>query len=237
MQREYRKWKSPTLGREMEILVFGKEGTPVLIFPTEHGNFFEWEDQGIMDFVEEQIDLGYNQFFCVDSIDNESFLNKDVDPYTRVIRENQYQMYIKDEVMPLIQEYNTNPYLITAGTGLGAYHSLVFTLKFPKLVDKVLAISGYYDINVYLNGFKDDNSYYNNPIEFIPNLHDEEILRDISTVDIRLLSYLNDPNRDATEKMSEILWLKFIDHEHYVWEEETKNPWTLVPSMFKDNLF
>ena len=46
MQREYIKWKSPSLGKEMEMLVFGKEGTPVIVFPTENGRFFEWEDQG-----------------------------------------------------------------------------------------------------------------------------------------------------------------------------------------------
>lgn len=237
MQREYRKWKSPTLGREMELLVFGKEGTPVIIFPTENGRFFEWEDQGVMDAVDEQIQLGYNQFFLVDSVDGESFLNKDVDPYTRLMRENQYQMYIKDEVLPYIEEQNSNPFVITAGVGMGAYHAMVFGLKHPQLIDKILALSGNYDINQYLDGFKDDNSYYNNPIEFIPNLHDQQILKDISAIDIRLLSYLNDPNREATEKMSEILWLKFIDHEHYVWGEKTNNPWTLHASMFKDNLF
>ncbi len=237
MQREYRKWKSPTLGREMEMLVFGKEGTPVLIFPTEHGRFFEWEDQGVMETVREQIDLGYNQFFCVDSIDGESFLNKDVDPYTRVNRENQYQIYIKDEVIPLIHDLNSNPYLISAGTGLGAYHALTFGLKYPELIHKVLALSGYYDINVHLDGFKDENSYFNNPIEFIPNLHDEAILKKLAAIDIRLLSYLNDPNREATAKMSETLWLKFIDHEYYVWEEETNHSWPLVSAMFKENLF
>lgn len=237
MQREYRKWKSPTLGRDMEMLVFGKEGTPVLIFPTEHGRFFEWEDQGVMNFVDEQIEEGYNQFFCVDSIDDESFLNKEVDPYTRIIRENQYQMYIKDEVLPFIEEENDNPYLMTAGTGFGAYHALIFGLKFPELINKIIAISGYYDINVHLDGFKDENSYYNNPVEFIPNLHDKDILNAISAIDIRLLSYLNDPNREATKKMSETLWLKFIEHEHYVWEKEVKNAWPVISAMFKENLF
>jgi esterase/lipase superfamily enzyme len=237
MQREYRKWKSPSLGRDMEMLVFGKEGTPVLIFPTEEGRFFEWEDQGVMEAVNEQIEMGYNQFFCVDSLDKESFLNQDVDPYTRLIRENQYQMYIKDEVIPFISEQNSNPYLITSGSGFGAYHALNFALKYPDLANKVLAMSGYYDINVHLNGFKDDNSYFNNPVEFIPNLNDENLLKEISALDIRLFSYQNDPNREATQKMSEILWLKFIEHEHYVWDEETSNPWTLIPDMFKENLF
>jgi len=37
--------------------------------------------------------------------------------------------------------------------------------------------------------------------------------------------------------MSDILWLKFIEHEHYVWEEEAENMWDIAPNMLKDNLF
>jgi esterase/lipase superfamily enzyme len=236
MQREYRKWKSPSLGRDMEILVFGKEGTPVLIFPTGEGSFHEWEDQGVMNEVQEQIENGYNQFFCVDSVVQESYLNKDVDPYVRLMRENQYQMYIMDEVLPLISEENPNPYLITAGAGLGAYQSLLFALKYPYSINKVISISGHFDINVHLDGFKDDNSYFNNPIEFLPNMNDESLLKAISSLDIRLISYLNDPNRDHTLKMSDILWMKFIEHEHNIWNENTEDLWSLLPSMFKTNL-
>jgi esterase/lipase superfamily enzyme len=236
MNREYQKWKSPSLGRDMEMLIFGKEGTPVIIFPQGQGSFFEWEDTGGLDTLQEQIEKGYNQFFCVDNVADESFLNEDVDPYVRVMRENQYEMYILDEVLPFISEQNTNPYLILAGAGMGAYHSLKMALKQPDLFHKVIGMSGNYDINVHLDGFKDDNSYYNNPIEFIPNLNDEKILKAISAVDIRLISYLNDPNREATRKMSDTLWMKFINHNHFVWEEETQNPWKLFPGMLKDNL-
>lgn len=220
----------------MEMLIFGKEGAPVIIFPGGEGRFYEWENEGGIDVLQEQIEKGYNQFFCVDNVADESFLNKDVDPYVRLIRENQYEMYILDEVLPFISEQNTNPYLILAGSEIGAYHSLKLALKQPDLVHKVIAMSGYYDINVHLDGFKDDNSYYNNPIEFIPNLNDEKILKAISAVDIRLISYLNDANREPTRKMSDTLWMKFINHNHFVWEEESQNPWKLYPGMLKDNL-
>ena len=35
-------WKSPSLGRKMELSVFGTGGTPVLIFPSEEGGRDEW---------------------------------------------------------------------------------------------------------------------------------------------------------------------------------------------------
>lgn len=237
MQREYRKWKSPSLGKEMEMLIFGKEGTPVLIFPTADGRYFQWEEQGVMEHVSMQIDEGYNQFFCVDTIAPESLLNEDADPYNRLMRETQYQSYIMEEVVPMLIEENSNPYLITTGAELGAWQALNFALKYPDTFKKIISISGYFDINIHLDGYKDDNSYFNNPVEFMLNMNKESLLKSISSIDIRLLSYMNDPNRNATEKMSEILWMKFIDHEHYVWDEETHDLWNMLPDMFKEHLF
>ena len=236
MQREYLKLKCASLGRDMEMIVFGKEGTPVIVFPSEFGRYYEWEDQGVIDEAKFQIDEGYNQFFCIDHVIAESLLNKNVDPYVRLMREKQYQMYVMDEVLPFIREHNSNSFLITTGFGLGAYQALNLALKHPSSFNKVIGISGNYDINMHLDGFKDDNSYFNNPIEFLPNLNVDSILQSISSIDIRLITYLNDPNREATQKMSDILWMKFIDHELFVWNEETSNPWGFVPPMFIKNL-
>ena len=47
MKREYHKWYSPRLGREMELLAFGAGGRPVVVFPTSEGRFYEFEDRGI----------------------------------------------------------------------------------------------------------------------------------------------------------------------------------------------
>ncbi len=236
MDREYQKWKSPSLGRDMEIMIFGKEGAPVLLFPSGHGGHLEWDEQGGIDIVQEQIEKGYNQFFCVDNVADESFLNTEADAPVKVMRENQYEMYILDEVLPFISERNPSPFLILSGVQMGAYHSLKLALKQPSLVHKVIAMSGYYDINVHLNGFKDESSYFINPIEFMPNLNEDSILNAISAVDIRLISYLNDPNREATRRMSDTLWMKFINHNHFVWEQDAQNPWRLFPEMLKDNL-
>ncbi len=32
MNREYHKWYSPSLGRDMELLLYGHGGTPMLVF-------------------------------------------------------------------------------------------------------------------------------------------------------------------------------------------------------------
>ena len=48
MFREHRRWFSPALGRDMELLVFGHGGARVIVFPTSMGRFYEWEDRGMI---------------------------------------------------------------------------------------------------------------------------------------------------------------------------------------------
>ena len=48
MHREYHRWHSPSLGRDMELLIFGWGGARVLVFPTSMGRYYEWEDRGMM---------------------------------------------------------------------------------------------------------------------------------------------------------------------------------------------
>ena len=237
MKTRNKSWKSPSLGREMNLMIAGEEGTPVIVFPSAFGNYSEWKDNGALDKLEEQIDLGYNQLFCLDTFAEECFLNDKVDPVKRMIRFNHYQDYIMDEVLPFISEENSNPFIITTGVALGAYAALLMALKFPTNFHKVISLSGYFDIREHMGDVLDDHIYFNNPIEFIPNLNDDKLLGLINSVDIRLLNYKNDPTREKTRKMSDILWLKFIEHEHYVWEEEAENMWDIAPNMLKDNLF
>ncbi len=237
MERTLHSWKSPSLGKKMDLLAFGNSGTPVIIFPSEEGSLTEWEDTGMMESLSEQINEGYNQFFCVDSIANESLLNREAEPRLRIRRQNSYERYIIDEVIPFVREQNSNPYIIFSGAFLGAYHALLFALKHPGKISKVIGISGTYDIKPYLDDFYDDSVYYNNPLDFLPNLNDRNTLKIISEIDFRLLSYLNDPLRDVSEKMSDTLWLKNIDHNFYIWDEKVSDPWNLVDSMFKEHLY
>lgn len=237
MHKTHHSWKSPSLGNKMKLHIYGHSGTPVLIFPSEEGGANEWEETGMMDSLNEQIVEGYNQFFCVDSIASESLLNKHAKPEIRIKRQNQYEQYIIDEVIPFIKNKNSNPYLILSGAFLGAYYAVLFTLKYPDKINKVIGISGTYNIKPYLDGFYSDNVYYNNPIDFLPNLNDKNILRQLNETDIRLLSYSNDPQRGGSEKLSDRLWLKNIDHNFYIWDEKVSDPWSLVDSMFIEHLF
>ena len=80
MKREWHKWYSHRLGRDMELMVYGHDGVPAVVFPTSQGRFFEFEERGMVDAVRDKLEDGRLQLFCVDSVDAESWYNKGVGP-------------------------------------------------------------------------------------------------------------------------------------------------------------
>jgi esterase/lipase superfamily enzyme len=129
MNREYHRWHSPSLNRDMELLVFGHAGARVLVFPTSQGRFFEWEDRGMMWALREHLDNGWLQMFCVDSVDSESWYCWWAQPSGRAYRHVQYDNYLLNEVLPFSLTKNENPFLITVGASFGGYHAMNFGLK------------------------------------------------------------------------------------------------------------
>ena len=106
MNREYHKWYSSRLGRDMELLVFGHAGLPVMVFPTSGGRFYEFEDRHMIGALSGRIDGGHLQVYCVDSVDMESWYNRNVPPRWRIARHMQYEDYLFSEVVPLIRLKN-----------------------------------------------------------------------------------------------------------------------------------
>ena len=99
MNREYHKGYSQELHRDMEALVFGHAGTPIVVFPTSMGKFFEYEDRGMIGALAPKIERGELQVFCPDGVDTESWYNKSVHPRIRVLRHLQYERYILNEFL------------------------------------------------------------------------------------------------------------------------------------------
>ena len=48
MNIEYHKWWSNNLHQEMELKVYGHAGKPVVVFPTQGGKFYQFEDFGMV---------------------------------------------------------------------------------------------------------------------------------------------------------------------------------------------
>ncbi|MCU0514217.1 MAG: alpha/beta hydrolase-fold protein [Anaerolineae bacterium] len=218
MHREYHKWYSPSLQREMELLIFGHAGARVLIFPTSKGRFYEWQDRGMMNTLREQLERGWLQCYCVDSVDAESWYNWGAHPGYRAWRHHQYFNYLTDEVLPLSRSKNGNPFMMTLGASFGAYHAMAFGLKYPHLVGRILAFSGFFDIRGFTEGYSDDYVYYNNPVQFIPGEHDGGRLAALRRLDIIMAAGRDDRLIGQSRTVSGVLWGKGIGNALREWD-------------------
>lgn len=220
MHREYHRWFSPSLGRDMELLILGHAGARMLVFPTSQGRFYEWEDRGVGQgyAIGEHLERGWVQLYCVDSVDAESWYNYGAHPGHRAWRHHQYFQYLLNEVLPLSRHKNSNPFLITLGTSFGAFHAMSFGLKYPHLVDRILGFSGYYDIQGFTGGYSDDYVYFNNPVQFIPNENDPRRLEALRHIDIIIAAGKTDRLIDQSRRMSGILWGKGIGNALREWD-------------------
>jgi len=218
MNREYRKWWSPALGRNMELLVFGDKGTPVLVFPTSMGRFYQWEDFGLVGHMAPRIEAGWLQLWCVDSIDGESFYNKSASPQDRARRHLVYERYLIDEVLRAIRSANPVDYLIVTGTSFGAFHALAFVTRRPGIARKAVGMSGAYDAARWLNGDREGDAYFVNPLAFLPNLHDDRYLAPLRETEIIIATGRDDPHVEESKRLAGILQDKGVPAALHVWD-------------------
>jgi esterase/lipase superfamily enzyme len=166
----------------------------------------------------EHLERGWLQMICVDSVDAESWYARWKHPGARAWRNTQYNNYLLHEVLPLSWQINPTPYLITTGASFGAYHALNFALRHPHVVNRVIGMSGIYSVDLWNDGFVNDDVYYNDPVLFMPNEHDHERLEAMRRMDIILVAGETDPLRWRTEQISNILWQKNIWHAVRTWD-------------------
>jgi esterase/lipase superfamily enzyme len=218
MHREHHRWYSPRLQRDMELLVHGHAGAPVLVFPTSQGRYYEYEDRGMITALGDWIEQGWFQFYCVDSVDAESFYCRWAHPAGRINRHMQYEAYLLNEVLPLIRQKNSNPFLIAHGCSFGAYHAVNLAFRHPQHFGRVLALSGKYAMTGFFDGYYDDNIYFNTPSHFVPNLSDPHQLAALRRMDVILAVGKDDPNIGNNRALSQALWDKGIGHALREWD-------------------
>jgi esterase/lipase superfamily enzyme len=177
MKREITSWFSPALQREMPIAVYGDYGFALLLIPTAGADYLEYERFQLLEHLKPYINGGKVKVFSVNSINKESWLNKEMLGEHKAIRHNQFNEYIYNEVVPFIKNNTSwDTPIITCGASLGALHSMNLFLKRPDLINGVIAMSGVYDLTEYTDGFFDEQVYYNSPMHYMPNLTDHSIL-------------------------------------------------------------
>jgi esterase/lipase superfamily enzyme len=232
MNREFLKGYSQELQRDMDMLVFGHAGTPIIVFPTSMGKFFEYEDRGMIGALASKIERGELQLFCPDGIDSESWYNKGAHPRYRVLRHLQYERYILHEVVPFIKWKNPHPQqLAVTGCSFGGYHAANFAFKHPDVVAHCVSMSGSFDIHQFLDGYYDDDCYFNCPMDYLQGTSDDWFLSRYRQMKIVLGSSDWDMCLDQNVKLSGLLNAKAVPHWLDIFNDNSKHDWPLWQRM------
>lgn len=233
MNREYHRWYSAELGRDMEMLVFGHSGLPAVVFPTSQARFYEFEDQGMVAAVADKLDRGQLQLFCVDSVDSESWYNRGVGSRWRIARQVQYDLYIVREVMPYLRWRNGSPYTITLGCSLGGFHAANTAFRHPDLFSGCLSMSGAFDLVGlgFLDGYADEDVYLNQPLQYLPNLTDPWFLDRMRKGRYVLATGEHDQCWDDNERLAGVLRARGLPVQLDVWKDSARHDWPCWKAM------
>ena len=238
MKTDRTKWKSPTLGEQREMMIVGEQGTPVLVFPSGQAGVDEWLNHGMFESLREQVDEGYNQFFCLSGLmdrhSNEQTNEKqreqsgsDSEATRQMVKyQDRYLDYVHDEVFPYVQRTNGNEYWIAAGVGEGAYLAAMAAWKFPDRIKKVILINGIFQYGVSANSVSYIETM-NIPVDSTP----------FDQLDIRILTYENAGDRQQSHNLSDVLWARSCEHQFYVWNLHAESSWDLAGRMMREHIF
>lgn len=227
MQEQFIQFYSHNLGQDVDMLTYGNEGLPIILFPTTMGRYYENRDFLLVESVRWFVEQGKVQIYCPDSINSDSWYNRNIHPAEKVRRHIQYDRFLSEELVPQLQYKSSTHKIGVAGPSFGGYHAANFAFRHPDQVSHLFSMSGAFDIKSFLNGYYDDNIYFNNPIDFLPGAKDAQlwgmnIVLGTSEIDICL---------DANIKMSGILKAKGIDHWLDV-RGQKRHDWPLWREMF-----
>lgn len=227
MKEDYLKWFSVHLNREVEMLVFGHAGYPVILFPTSKGSFHENRDMGLIGAAHWFIEQGLIQIFCPESNDKQSFYDKGVHPHQRIQQHVAYDKMICHELVERIRLNTGVAKVAIAGCSFGGYHAANFAFRHPGYVSHMFSMSGAFDIRDFMNGYQHDDIFYNSPLEYLPGLQDHELWN----MKIVLGTSNWDICFDANLKMHKALNQKGVSHWLDV-RQERLHDWPMWREMF-----
>lgn len=167
---------SRDLDADLDVIVYGTTGRPVIAFPTFDFSAGSWETGGMVDVLGDLIESGAIQLFCVDSVDDRGWYARHSDLDYRSENQLAYLKFVSGELLRFVKKTTASKAKpILAGCGAGATNAAAALLREPKLWGGLLALSGAYDARFYSEGAVDDDWLACSPIDLLAGLSEARL--------------------------------------------------------------
>jgi len=213
------------------VVAYGHYGRPLLVFPSQQGERWDFEARGMIDAIWGLVADGRVKVYCVDSYDSGSWHDESLPLEERARRHGAYEDWILNTVAPWIH-HDCDGFVETmvAGCSFGAYHAANFALKRADLFPLALCFSGVYDVSVVGWGERGDALYFNNPGDYVAHLNGDHLEWLRSRVSLLLVcgqGQWEDTTGalDSTRRFAHQLGEKGIRHELDVWGHDSAHDW------------
>jgi esterase/lipase superfamily enzyme len=193
---------SSAIGAAGNVVIHGHYGRPVLVFPSEGGNAWDFEGNGMLGAVSGLVEAGRAKVYCVDAFDSGD--------------RSLYESWILDQVVPFIHDDLGGPQdIVATGCSMGAFHAANFVLRRADLVPAAICLSGNYEFGVTgeVAGFHGDHL---------------EWIRSRASFLLVCGQGMWEDTTGALESTKHLAWLlgeKGIRHELDLWGHDVPHDW------------
>jgi esterase/lipase superfamily enzyme len=193
---------SPAIGGSGNVVIHGRYGRPVLVFPAEGGSAWDFESNGMVGAVGGLLEAGRVKLYCVDAFDSGD--------------RGRYESWIIDQVVPFIHQDLGGPQdILATGCSMGAFHSVNFVLRRADLIPAAICLSGNYELGVTseVSGFHGDHL---------------EWIRSRATFLLVCGQGMWEDTTGALDSTKHLAWLlgeKGIRHELDLWGHDVPHDW------------
>lgn len=232
MQREQVELDTEGVGRGT-VIRYGHFGRPLLVFPSEAGRAWDFENNGMIEAIAPLLDAGRVKAYCVDSFDHLTWSENSLPTEERARRHGTYERWLLQTVVPLIdQDSPGHKGIVTTGCSMGGYHAVHMGLKRPDVFPVAISLSGNFDPTSW-HGWGDlgEASYFANPTAYVAGMAGEHLQWVRSHANILLVAgqgaFEVHPTQSlpGAQRMAGILADKGIPHQLDLWGFDSAHDW------------
>jgi esterase/lipase superfamily enzyme len=233
MERVQVELDAPGFDRPGTVIRYGHWGRPVLVFPSEQGRAWDYENNGMVEAVRPLIDEGRVKLYCVDSFDHATWSDDWISLEERARRHGGYDAWVTGEVMGWIERDSPGAAeALVTGCSMGAYHALNFALTRADLFPVAICQSGSYDpAQWHAWGERGEAAYFTNPTDYVPHLSGRHLdwlrgrVHVVLTVGQGPWEVHPTSSLPEAHRMAGLLAERGIPHELDVWGHDSAHDW------------